>query len=397
MNEMAYPGAGAGLTDLLAKVEDLRPLVVGDRHALARGPDLPRALADAFLRAGLGRLWAPREYGGAELEPADYLQVSEALSKLDGSLGWCAGISAGSVRLLGMIKTDATSSLSPDHALAASGGFVPKGTATRDGSGWRVQGHWNVMSLSQYSTLFMLTCIEQGTPSAGPTLGGPPRMRCVAVPREDLEIHSTWDASGLRSTGSHDVICKDVWVPDGRSVDCTGLQLPRVPGRPLYDMPALSAAAIALMAVPLGIAEASIEAFVALSHNKVASFDTLPLNEKESVQLTLGRSKAHLSSARTYVHSAANGIWAALCEGRHPTVEEQVELRLACWNAGDVGKRVVSDMYYMAGINVIPEDSLLAGQFRDVHVVAQHINFADRHLVTPGKVVLGMDPQTTLI
>ncbi len=193
------------------------------------------------------------------------------------------------------------------------------------------------------------------------------------------------------------MICKDAWVPDGRALDCTGLQTPRVPGRPLYDMPALSAAAIALMAIPLGIAEASIETFVALSHIKVASFDTLSLNEKESVQLTLGRVKAHLSAARAYVHSAVNGVWAALCEGRHPTVEEQVELRLACWNAADVGKRVVSDMYYMAGINAVPDDSLLATQFRDVHVVTQHINFADRHLVVPGKVVLGMDPQTTLI
>ncbi len=127
-----------------------------------------------------------------------------------------------------------------------------------------------------------------------------------------------------------------------------------MPGRPLYDMPSLSAAAIALMAVPLGIAEASIETFVALSHIKVASLDTLPLSEKESVQLTLGRAKAHLSSARAYIHSAVNDVWAALCEGRHPTVEEQVELRLACWNAADVGKRVVSDMYYMAGSMLSP-------------------------------------------
>ncbi len=67
MNEQAYPVAVMGLTNLLAKVADLKPIVDRDRHALARGPDLPQSLADVFLQAGFGRLWAPREYGGAEL------------------------------------------------------------------------------------------------------------------------------------------------------------------------------------------------------------------------------------------------------------------------------------------------------------------------------------------
>ncbi len=201
MNEQAYPVAVTGLTNLLAKVADLKPFVDRDRHVLARGPDLPQSLADAFLQAGFGRLWGPREYGGAELEPADYLQVSEALSKLDGSLGWCAGISAGSIRLLGAIKTDAASSLSPDQALAVSGSFHPKGTATRDGGGWRVQGHWTLMSLSRYSSLFMLSCIEQGRRRQDQPLMGhrgydasrsrvrtwksiPPGMRAVCALRE---------------------------------------------------------------------------------------------------------------------------------------------------------------------------------------------------------------------
>lgn len=396
MNEMTRPVTNKRLAGLLAKVEDLRPLVEKNRHELAGGPDLPRPLAEAFLQADLGRLWSPHGYGGEELEPGDYLRVSEALSKLDGSLGWCAGISAGTLRLLGTIKVGAKPILRAEESLAASGSFLPKGIATRDGDGWRVQGHWTYMSLSQYSTVFMLNCIERDSPSSQAAAGGMPKIRCIIAKRDEVEILSTWAASGLRSTGSHDVVCEDMWVPDERSCDVTGLQTPRVPGHPLYDMPVLSAAAIALMAVPLGIADASIEAFVKLS-GKVAAFDSVPLNEKESVQLTLGRARAHLSSARAYVHSTAGAIWSALCEGRHPTLEEQVDLRLACWNAADVGRRVVGDMHRMAGVNATPEDSLLATQFRDIQVVAQHINFADRHLVPPGKVMLGMDPQTTLI
>jgi indole-3-acetate monooxygenase len=66
--------------------QELAPLIEDNREALAKGPDLPPSLADALIQTGLTQLWAPRALGGAETDPMEFVQVIEALAKLDGAV-----------------------------------------------------------------------------------------------------------------------------------------------------------------------------------------------------------------------------------------------------------------------------------------------------------------------
>ncbi|MCZ0980736.1 hypothetical protein O1L60_21910 [Streptomyces diastatochromogenes] len=46
---------------------------------------------------------------------------------------------------------------------------------------------------------------------------GAPGYRVLAVPREQVRVRETWDAVGLRATGSHSVIAEAVFVPEHRT------------------------------------------------------------------------------------------------------------------------------------------------------------------------------------
>lgn len=51
---------------------------------------------------------------------------------------------------------------------------------------------------------------EDGKPRL--TLSGAPEFRYMFCPAVDCEIVDTWHVGGLRGTGSHDVVVRDVFV-----------------------------------------------------------------------------------------------------------------------------------------------------------------------------------------
>jgi alkylation response protein AidB-like acyl-CoA dehydrogenase len=53
---------------------------------------LPREVVDAFVTAGTFKLMVPRAYGGADASIREAIEVIEAISRVDGSAGWCANI-----------------------------------------------------------------------------------------------------------------------------------------------------------------------------------------------------------------------------------------------------------------------------------------------------------------
>src|SRR5437879_13665498 len=59
-----------------------------------RGRRLPRELVEAFARGGIFRMLVPRRFGGGEAGVATMIATLEALSRADGSAGWCAMIGA---------------------------------------------------------------------------------------------------------------------------------------------------------------------------------------------------------------------------------------------------------------------------------------------------------------
>lgn len=82
---------------LLDAIAGLAQDVDDSRNAFYRDRRLPDTLFAALADAGLFRLWLPVELGGAGLSPPDFLEVVEAASALDGSVGWLVGNGGGAV------------------------------------------------------------------------------------------------------------------------------------------------------------------------------------------------------------------------------------------------------------------------------------------------------------
>src|SRR5215475_16160225 len=79
---------------LIDIARSLEPLIRAHAAALDEGripPQLPAALYDA----GVFRALLPREVGGLEAEPVEWLRMVEELARINASVGWNAFIQSG--------------------------------------------------------------------------------------------------------------------------------------------------------------------------------------------------------------------------------------------------------------------------------------------------------------
>jgi alkylation response protein AidB-like acyl-CoA dehydrogenase len=394
------PAMEAGHPDatLVATVDALRLLIAEHGSALAVGPDMPKPVADAIIDAGLAQLWLPHGLGGPETHPLSLLAAIEALAKLDGSVAWCAALSSGGAsRFADLIDEDVMRSLIPPGTkFAGSGSGQPTGTAVRDGNGWRINGRWSWASFCRYSSVSTLMCVE--TEGGRPKLvqNERPSLRGAFIASKDVEVVGNWNAGGLRSSGSHDVVCTDIWVPDEQTIDGAAIMTPR-DRKPLYMLPMASAAAIAAIGVPLGIASASIDALIDLAQKKTPHGGKVPLNLREDVQSEIARAETSLGAARAFARDTVAELWWEAENGQPVSVERQAKLRRACWYAGHVGKQVVTSMYEAAGSSAVLEELPFARQLRDVYAACQHMHYQGRLLVPPGRILLGLEADAPFI
>src|SRR5207253_10698628 len=110
-----------------------------------------------------------------------------------------------------------------------------------------VDGRWAFCSGVDHTGWLTLGVIDGDSLSSGS-----PHVFAILVPKSEAEVIDTWNVSGLRGTGSHDVALHDVFVPDERTFRFAGGAT--VADGALYSFPIFGLLALGVAGVALGIA-----------------------------------------------------------------------------------------------------------------------------------------------
>src|SRR5687767_1230165 len=185
-----------------------------DLHALIRAEapvaEQQRALTEPVVAAlvahGVHRLIAPKRYGGAELGLPEWSREIQELSRSDASTGWTAMTTTISSSLAWYLPQEAADEVFSDPRALIAGTAAPLGKAVATDGGYRVTGRWGWGSAVTHASW---------------VIGGaftPEGPRLAVYPREDVTIHDTWHAAGLRATSSHEFSVADAFLPARRAV-----------------------------------------------------------------------------------------------------------------------------------------------------------------------------------
>ena len=356
---------------------------------------LPVDLAAELAAAGLFRMLVPQSLGGAEVDVATLFTTLEQLGRADAATGWCVMIGGTTALISAWLPDDHAREIWADPNVITGGVFAPMGRATVESTDYVVSGRWAWGSGSANCSWLLGGAIimEGGEMRRLPT--GAPDHRMMVMRRREVELIDTWDALGLRGTGSGDLAAKDVRVPQGRSVSFIA-DTPRETG-PLYRFAPFGLLALGIAAVASGNALGALDNLKALAVAKKGQGSSRSLAERGVVQADFAVAQADLDAARALVHAEIASAWDQVVAGDTLDLPARARLRLAATRLTQVSARVAAKMHELAGGPSVYASHPLNRRFRDAHVATQHVMVAPPTLELAGRVLLGLPADAAML
>jgi len=282
---------------VLARARKLMPVLrerALEAEQLRRMPD--RTVAD-LIDSGLLRICQPARFGGSELGWDVLCESSIELGQGDGSQAWVANIYGEHAMFASLFDDEAQHEVwDPDPSTLICASIIPPGNKVEPVSGgFRLSGRWSFASGIHHARWIIL-----GDGVAGDVK----EARLFLLPISDYRIDDDWHTLGMSGTGSASVIVADAFVPSYRTVTMRDINAGKAPGTrvnaaPLYRMPLLGFAQLALAAVPIGVAIGMVEDFKSFMRGRGGSGAELLLERyAEAAAETRAASLLLMDSAR---------------------------------------------------------------------------------------------------
>jgi alkylation response protein AidB-like acyl-CoA dehydrogenase len=377
---------------LLARVGTIAPVLRAHGPQAEIERKLSTATVSAMVEAGLFRIWAPRCFGGLEIDPVNALEVFEEVSRIDSAAGWNLQLSSSIAPAFAWFPDAVVQEVfggSPDVILG--GTLFPPGKAVRVDGGYRLTGRWPFVSGCHHCAWFIAPAILSQDQTASAKAQQQEDELVLAYPAADAQIVDTWDTLGMRGSGSHDVLVNEIFVPEWRTtVLKPNARFGRAFQGALYRLSIWPTTA-ALAAPALGIARAAIDEFLELSATKTAAYARTPLRERPFVQDKIARAEALLGAGRAYVHESLREAWQSAEAGQTLDVKQKLKVLMATIFAIQAAAKSVDIIHEIAGTTAIRNQFLFQRHFRDIHVITQHAFASTSRYESIGKVMVGSE------
>jgi alkylation response protein AidB-like acyl-CoA dehydrogenase len=294
--------------------------------------------------AGYLRLVLPQEYGGEGADLYEMVLAQERLARGDGGTALATGMA---VSLLGGL---AGQRAWPEplfetvcRSIAAEGGLInsivteaelgsvsrggiPASTATPTSGGWRINGHKR-FATGGPALRYHLTGVRLPATEQAPE--GETANVIVRADSPGITLVDTWsDGLSMRTSGSFDVIYKDVFVPDEWVIGRRAIGVPLPPGQ----QPGVGGWGLVISAVYLGIGQAACDAACDYANSRVPSSLGKPIAELPHIQQWIGEIQVTLDAARAVLHDGARA-WVERPEARQTLGPQVAAAKYLCTNA----------------------------------------------------------------
>ena len=380
----------------LERARELAPTIAAAADQIERERRLPAPLVQALHDGGFFRLLLPRALGGSELDPATFVRVTETLASADASTAWVVCQTTGCSMVSAYLAPDAAREIFGNGGVLAWGPPESARAAIVDG-GYRVSGRFNFASGSRHATwLGAHAPVVAADGTALRREGGGVEVRTLLFPASQAVMEDVWHVIGLRGTGSDSFTVNDLFVPQAHTLLRDDPAERRVQA-PLYCFPQGSLYASGFAGVAMGLARTMLDDFLALARDKKPRGYSGKLRESAVTQSRVAHAEAQLGSARVYLLSTLEEVWAAVGRSGTLGLDQRVRIRLAASHAIAQAREVADFAYHAAGASAVFTRQAFERRFRDIHTVAQQLQGRDDHFENVGRFLLDLPPDTTFL
>jgi len=383
---------------VLDAVRDLLPGLRERAQATEDARRVPVENVQGLQDAGFFRLLQPRRYDGIEASPADFYRAVRLVSSACGSTGWVSSVLGVHPWQLAIYDDRAQQEVwGEDPAALVSSSYAPMGRATAVEGGFTFSGRWSFSSgcdHAQWVFLGGLVIGDEGTPVD---------FRTFLLPRADYEIVDVWDTIGLRGTGSNDIVVKDVFVPEYRTLSFMDTGRCYGPGQalndsPLYKLPFASVFSNSIAVPILGMAQGAYDAYLEWTRERVRASTGNKAADDSFNQLRISESAAQLDAAVLQIERNIAELLGHAERGEKIPTSLRVRVRRDQVNATAAGIAAVDRLFESAGGRALRSGTPIQRFWRDAHAGRVHaINDPERALSMFGATELGHPVQDAMV
>jgi 3-hydroxy-9,10-secoandrosta-1,3,5(10)-triene-9,17-dione monooxygenase len=334
----------------------------------ARG--LSREAIAELHEAGLLRILAPKRFGGLELGWPSLVEASRIAARACASTGWAISLVGGHIATIGRLSGECQAEVfakGPEQ-LVATASAATTGTIARAPGGVRLNGIWRFASAIDHASWIIV---------AGPCLNSdtaPSSVLKVVVPAPRAQVMDTWDAVGMRATGSKDIHFDDVFVAENWTVSKAECFAAHPAGARvnadayLCDVPFLPYCTSWIVGPILGAAEGALNECIGAARQRPANFRGTAAGDR------LAESAAELACAALLYEvlcARLNGAGVArrAIEARELAIIKRDRAYLA-----QLCLRAVGRLVHQLGASASSNSNPIQRHWRDLQVMASHID-----------------------
>ena len=373
--------------------ESVAPVIRRYAAAMEEAREMPLELHTELRAAGLFSLYVPVEFGGLGLTLPEALRVVEQVARIDGSAGWTVALSFASGYFTCGVEEPVARRILGDGRNLTVGSSTPLRAEPVEG-GFRIFGQSKFVSGIRHADWMSGPAVifDGESPRIGPE--GAPEMVGILIPRSDIEVIDTWNATGLRGTGTHDARFSGQFVPVEQTVPfspLSGLAMKRdevISRWPFFSLVGV----VQTPAVALGIARHAMDEFVRIAGSKANPTTGVVLRDRTQVQVEAARAEAAIRSSRLLFYSEIDAFWRKLESDDPVTLEDRAGIRIAATHLAETCTGAVDSLARLAGTSAIMPGTEFERAWRDIHAAAAHVQAQDINWEPAGQVLLGVTP-----
>ena len=197
---------------IVARVTALQPLISTKARQSEIEREADHEAWSALRKTGIFYLMVPRSRGGLEEGLQAYIDVILPIGKMDASLAWTAAFSVMHQWQLAQFPAQCQKEVWDALPYVTSAGSAfPQGKAVKVDGGYILSAHHKYCSGIMHSEWV-------NSIAAFETPEGERKLMLAMLPIDAVQVLDTWHVDGMAETGSHDIVYKEVFVPDHRIV-----------------------------------------------------------------------------------------------------------------------------------------------------------------------------------
>lgn len=325
--------------------------------------------------AGIVRMLQPKDFGGTESDPREFLEILMELTAQAPSLGWVAGVvgvhpfefAQGEHRMQEEVWGE-----NQDTWIASPYAFI--GRAKRVDGGYILNGQWPFSSGTDHCKWVVLAGLAEKADGPADEFT---ELTHFILPRTDYEIlQDSWKVMGLQGTGSKDVRVTNAFVPDHRVLDYGRLTSREYaaknrPGSPLYQIPFELIFPGAIAAATIGIADGVVRHFSNYARDRVSRMGA-KATQNPWQMADLGSALADIDACKLQVLNDISEAYTFVKGGGYITPSMQAKARVHQVRAVHRAAGAAAQVFKHAGGNASRLSNPIQRQWRDLSVALGH-------------------------